>query len=200
MFEPLLSRLSGRFGHSDAPDTKQFAYTFDHIASVITHFTEALGLSHYVLSMQDYGGPVGFRMVLAHPERVRALIVQNAVAHNTGLGPTWKVRRAFWENRSANEQALHANLLSLETTRARKPTFKPISSTIIGPTLRRTRPGKRGFAKNSLGCLWCGARRGGSHSRRGSLRARYRRGRDRIVHRGIREVNAETRDHSYRSA
>ena len=58
----------------------------------MTHFTEALGLSRYVLYMQDYGGPVGFRMAIAHPERATALIVQNAVAHDEGLGPMWKTR------------------------------------------------------------------------------------------------------------
>jgi pimeloyl-ACP methyl ester carboxylesterase len=69
--------------------------------------------------MQDYGGPVGFRMALAHPDRVEALIVQNAVAHNEGLGAIWKTRRAFWADRSSHEAALRINLLSLETTRAR---------------------------------------------------------------------------------
>ena len=48
-----------------------------------------MGLSHYTLYLQDYGGPVGFRMALAHPERVQALIVQDAVAHNEGLGANW---------------------------------------------------------------------------------------------------------------
>ena len=69
--------------------------------------------------MQDYGGPVGFRMILAHPERVEALIVQDAVAHNKGLGENWKTRRAFWADRAANESALRTNLLSLATTRSR---------------------------------------------------------------------------------
>jgi pimeloyl-ACP methyl ester carboxylesterase len=129
MFEPLFSRLSDRyhliapdypgFGHSDWPDPKKFAYTFDHIAEVMNHFTEALGLSHYNLYMQDYGGPVGFRMILAHPERVEKLIVQDAVAHNEGLGANWKTRRAFWADRAANEAALRTNLLSLATTRSR---------------------------------------------------------------------------------
>ena len=129
MFEPLFSRLSDRyhliapdypgFGHSDWPDPKKFAYTFDHIAEVMNHFTEALGLSHYNLYMQDYGGPVGFRMILAHPERVEKLIVQDAVAHNEGLGANWKTRRAFWADRGANEAALRTNLLSLATTRSR---------------------------------------------------------------------------------
>jgi pimeloyl-ACP methyl ester carboxylesterase len=82
-------------------------------------FTQALGLSHYTLYMQDYGGPVGFRMALAHPEQVQALIVQDAVAHNEGLGANWATRRAFWEDRPAHEEALRKNLLSLSTTKTR---------------------------------------------------------------------------------
>jgi len=129
MFEPLLARLSDRyhlvapdypgFGHSDWPDPKKFAYTFDHIAEIMNRFTEKLGLSRYSLYMQDYGGPVGFRMILAHPERVEALIVQDAVAHNEGLGANWKTRRAFWADRAAYEAALRTNLLSLQTTKTR---------------------------------------------------------------------------------
>src|SRR5580704_4718117 len=129
MFEPLFARLSDHyhlvapdypgFGHSDWPNPKVFAYTFDHYAEIMLHFTEALGLPRCTLYMQDYGGPVGFRMALAHPERVEALIVQDAVAHNEGLAANWKTRRAFWADRAANEEALHVNLLSLATTRTR---------------------------------------------------------------------------------
>ena len=129
MFQPLLTRLSDSyhlvapdypgFGHSDWPEPKQFDYTFDHIASVMDGFTQALGLSRYTLYMQDYGGPVGFRMVLAHPERVQALIVQDAVSHNEGLGVNWVTRRAFWADRPANEENMRKNLLSLEATKTR---------------------------------------------------------------------------------
>jgi pimeloyl-ACP methyl ester carboxylesterase len=129
MFEHLFVRLSDRyhlvapdypgFGHSDWPDPKTFAYTFDHFADILNRFTEALGLSHYTFYLQDYGGPVGFRMALRHPERVDALILQDAVAHNEGLGANWKTRRAFWADRAANEGALRANLLSLQATRTR---------------------------------------------------------------------------------
>ena len=128
-FEPLFARLSDRFhlvapdypgfGHSDWPDPQKFSYTFDHIAEVMTHFTEALGLSRYTLYMHDYGGPVGFRMALAHPERVEALIVQDAAGHNEGLGVNWKTRREFWKDRAPNETALRTNLLSLQTTKTR---------------------------------------------------------------------------------
>src|SRR5690349_8876228 len=126
MFEPLFARLSDHyhlvapdypgFGHSDAPTPKEFAYTFDNIAKVMDHFTEALNLNKYTLYMQDYGGPVGFRMALAHTDRVEALIVQDAVAHNGGLGANWKTRRAFWADRASHEAALRTNLLSLATT------------------------------------------------------------------------------------
>jgi pimeloyl-ACP methyl ester carboxylesterase len=129
MFQPLLTRLADNYhliapdypgyGHSDWPDPKQFDYTFDNIASVMNDFTQALGLSHYTLYIQDYGGPVGFRMALAHPERLQALIVQDAVAHNEGLGANWATRRAFWADRAAHEEALRTNLLSLATTKTR---------------------------------------------------------------------------------
>ena len=129
MFEPLFAGLSDRyhlvapdypgFGHSEWPDPKKFAYTFDHYAEIMNDLTEALDLSHYTLYMQDYGGPVGFRMALSHPDRIEALIVQDAVAHNEGLGANWKTRRAFWADRAANESALRANLLSLAAARAR---------------------------------------------------------------------------------
>jgi pimeloyl-ACP methyl ester carboxylesterase len=69
--------------------------------------------------MQDYGGPVGFRMILAHPDRAQVLIVQDAVAHNEGLGVNWKTRRAFWADRAANDEALRKNLLSMAATKTR---------------------------------------------------------------------------------
>jgi pimeloyl-ACP methyl ester carboxylesterase len=129
MYEPLLTRLSDRyrlvapdypgFGHSAWPAPQQFAYTFDHLADVMIRFTELLGLSGYHLFMQDYGGPVGFRMAIAQPKRLGALIVQNAVAHDSGLTSLWEARRAFWASRSPNEAELRRNLLSLEATRRR---------------------------------------------------------------------------------
>jgi pimeloyl-ACP methyl ester carboxylesterase len=127
MYEPLLTRLSLRyhliapdypgFGHSDWPDPKKFAYTFDHVASVMDDFTQSIGLSRYTLFMQDYGGPVGFRMALSHPERVQSMIIQNAVAHVEGLAPSWKFLRSFWDDRAGDELSFRANFFALETTR-----------------------------------------------------------------------------------
>jgi pimeloyl-ACP methyl ester carboxylesterase len=77
------------------------------LAAVVDGFTVAIG------------GPVGFRLAMAHPERVQALVIQNAVAHEEGLGPLWETRRAYWRDRGAYEEKLRANLTSLEATKQR---------------------------------------------------------------------------------
>jgi pimeloyl-ACP methyl ester carboxylesterase/predicted ester cyclase len=129
MFMPLFTRLATRhrlvapdlpgFGHSSAPLPESFAYTFDRLAEVVGAFCERLGLSRYALYLQDYGGPVGFRLALAHPERVEALVIQNAVAHEEGLSAAWGLRRAFWRDRAAHEAEVRRAMLSLDTARAR---------------------------------------------------------------------------------
>src|SRR5690242_20136151 len=78
-----------------------------------------MGLARYSLFLQDYGGPVGFRLAMAQPDRLQALIIQNAVAHEEGLGALWETRRAFWVDRAGHEAALRENFLSLAATRQR---------------------------------------------------------------------------------
>ena len=130
MYQPMLeSSLSAKyhliapdfpgFGHSSWPGPKEFSYTFDHLAQVTEEFVEALNLGHYTLYLHDYGGPVGMRMAVAHPEKVDALIIQNAVSHEEGLSPIWAARRAFWNDRASHEAAFRKSFLSLDTTRNR---------------------------------------------------------------------------------
>ncbi|MFZ2109600.1 MAG: alpha/beta hydrolase [Roseiarcus sp.] len=129
MYQRLFPLLSDRyhlvapdyvgFGHSDAPDPSHFDYTFDHLADIVAKMVGQMGLTHYVLFMQDYGGPIGFRLALRRPEAVDAMIIQNAVAHEQGLGPLWAARRAFWADRAANEAKLRTSFLSFEATKAR---------------------------------------------------------------------------------
>jgi pimeloyl-ACP methyl ester carboxylesterase len=129
MFATLMPLLADRyhlvapdypgFGESDAPPASEFGYTFDHLARVVDDFTEVIGLRDYVLYQQDYGGPIGMRLAVAHPERVRAIIVENAVAHEEGLGPAWDIRRAFWKDRAAYEDKVIPGFTSLEGAKAR---------------------------------------------------------------------------------
>ncbi len=129
MFATLIPLLADRyhlvapdypgFGASDAPPASAFEYSFDHLAQVVGDFTQAVGLHDYVLLQQDYGGPIGMRLALAHPERVRAIIVQNAVAHEEGLGSAWDIRRAFWKDRAAYEDRVIPAFTSLEGAKVR---------------------------------------------------------------------------------
>jgi pimeloyl-ACP methyl ester carboxylesterase len=129
MFEPLFPLLNKKyhliapdyvgFGLSAAPSPDQVAYTFDHLAKVVDAFAQAMGLTQYTLYMQDYGGPIGFRLALAHPERVKALIIQNAVIHEEGLSSIWSARRAFWVDRPGNEQKIRDGMYSVQAGIAR---------------------------------------------------------------------------------
>jgi pimeloyl-ACP methyl ester carboxylesterase len=107
------------FGHSSWPSTGEFSYTFDHLAQIMEDFVDELKLSHYTLFLHDYGGPIGMRMAIDHPDKVEAIIIQNAVSHEEGLSSLWVARRAFWQDRKTHEAAFRKSFLSLETTRNR---------------------------------------------------------------------------------
>jgi len=111
MYRGLIERLAHRFhviapdypgfGHSDAPSVVEFSYTFDSLADIVGKFTEQLGLERYGLYMQDFGGPVGFRLATRHPEKVSFLVVQNANAYEEGLPDDfWGLARALWKDPS----------------------------------------------------------------------------------------------------
>jgi pimeloyl-ACP methyl ester carboxylesterase len=99
------------FGFSDAPDRAQFEYTFENLAKIMTRFTELAGLPRYAIYIFDYGAPVGFRMALAHPERITAIVSQNGNAYEEGLSPNFeRIKKAFAEPSDANRNALRAGL------------------------------------------------------------------------------------------
>jgi pimeloyl-ACP methyl ester carboxylesterase len=118
MFRDLMPLLADRFhliapdypgfGHSAAPSPDEFAYTFDGLADVVEAFVERLDLPTFGLYMQDFGGPVGFRLATRKPERVSFLVVQNANAYEEGLPDSfWALPRAVWADPSpANRAAL----------------------------------------------------------------------------------------------
>jgi pimeloyl-ACP methyl ester carboxylesterase len=127
MFRELMPKLATEYrviapdypgyGFSDAPSVEEFRYSFDRLTDVIEGFTEKLGLSRYSLYMQDFGGPVGFRLAVRHPERVQALIIQNAVAHSEGLSHAMAPARRFWRERNAETEKPMRELLTLQSTK-----------------------------------------------------------------------------------
>ncbi|MEN5114929.1 alpha/beta hydrolase [Brevundimonas diminuta] len=105
------------YGLSTASPSSGFNYSFDSLADVIEQFAEAIGLDRYALYMQDFGGPVGFRIAARRPERITALIVQNANAYEEGLAPAMDAARPAWERRSSETEATLRAFLTLDTTR-----------------------------------------------------------------------------------
>lgn len=117
MFRDLIAQLADRyhliapdlpaFGFTEAPARGEYAYTFDQLAKTIEQFTEALNLDSYALMVHDYGAPVGWRLALAHPQRVTALISQNGNAYEEGLGEAWAPIQKYWrEPTSENRRSL----------------------------------------------------------------------------------------------
>lgn len=130
-YRELIPLLSGRYhvvapdylgsGFSEHPSTREVAYDFDLLASFVTGLADELKLERYVLYLQDFGGPVGFRVAMAHPERLRGLVIQNANAYLDGLTPA---RQTFFRNardeRSTSKLEELANFVSDDAIKQRQ--------------------------------------------------------------------------------
>ncbi len=93
------------FGNSAHPDPATYPYSFDAISVTVEKFLAAKGFDHYGLFVQDYGGPVGFRIVGRHPQALDWLIVQNTNAYENGFTPAWDgFRKALWINRTPESE------------------------------------------------------------------------------------------------
>jgi pimeloyl-ACP methyl ester carboxylesterase len=106
------------FGQSDAPDPFVFPYTFDQLAKVMDGLLVRLKIDRYSLYIHDYGAPIGFRLMLAHPERLHALITQNGNAYQEGLGKKWPGIAKFWAAPNAHP-GIPDTFLSFDTTMQR---------------------------------------------------------------------------------
>jgi pimeloyl-ACP methyl ester carboxylesterase len=107
------------FGFTTVPDARNYKYSFDALARTMEGFVDALGLKKYALYVFDYGAPTGFRLALAHPERVTAIISQNGNAYEEGLGDAWAPIRAYWATPNAeNRDVLRREILTLNGTRS----------------------------------------------------------------------------------
>ncbi len=113
-YRELIPRLADRyrviapdlpgFGFTEVPQERKYKYTFDALAGTMLAFTDALGLTRYALYVFDYGAPTGFRMAMARPERVSAIVSQNGNAYGEGLGDAWAPIRTYWSEPTAKNR------------------------------------------------------------------------------------------------
>jgi pimeloyl-ACP methyl ester carboxylesterase len=126
-FRELIPRLADRyrviapdypgFGFTEVPEQRRYKYSFETLAKTIQAFTDALQLEQYVLYVFDYGAPVGFRLAMARPERVAAVISQNGNAYEEGLGPAWALVRRYWSEPSLENREAIRKVLNLDGIR-----------------------------------------------------------------------------------
>jgi pimeloyl-ACP methyl ester carboxylesterase len=127
-YRNLISNLSDRFhvvapdypgfGNSDLPGPDKFDYTFDRLSKIVEQFLSIIGFTHFGLYMQDYGGPVGFRIITRHPEWLEWLVVQNSNAYEIGFTSAWDgLRNALWKNRTSETETPLYAFLQLDTIR-----------------------------------------------------------------------------------
>ncbi|MFI0774785.1 alpha/beta fold hydrolase [Streptomyces sp. NPDC021212] len=116
MFRHLIPALAGPyrviapdhigFGRSSAPSVDEFPYTFDALAEVTRHFLAVIDVDRYTIYVQDYGAPVGWRLALADPDAVVAVVSQNGNAYEEGFVPDfWAPIWAYGADRSAEHEA-----------------------------------------------------------------------------------------------
>jgi pimeloyl-ACP methyl ester carboxylesterase len=127
MFRDLIPQLADRyhmvapdlpgFGFTSAPERGAFDYSFASLAQVIERFTDAIGLERYALYVFDYGAPVGFRLALARPERVTAIVSQNGNAYEEGLSASWAPIQRYWREPTAENRDAVRAMLTFEATR-----------------------------------------------------------------------------------
>jgi pimeloyl-ACP methyl ester carboxylesterase len=124
MFRELISLLADRFhfvapdlpgfGRSDMPSRESFSYTFDNLARTIDRFTDVIGLFQFAMYIFDYGAPVGFRIACNRPERVKAIISQNA--YEEGLSTGWNSFREYWRKPTPEAREALRSAFTPETT------------------------------------------------------------------------------------
>ncbi|WP_335869448.1 alpha/beta fold hydrolase [Bacillus sp. 2205SS5-2] len=117
MFRNLIPLLSKQFhviapdypgyGNSAMPSPKTYTYSFHATSLIIEQLVSELGITQFFLYVQDYGGPIGFRIAVRSPQKILGLVIQNAVAHEVGLGPPFDVFKSLWKDRNPQtEEAL----------------------------------------------------------------------------------------------
>jgi pimeloyl-ACP methyl ester carboxylesterase len=127
MFRELIPRLASEyrviapdlpgFGFTEIPVERRYAYSFDGLASTVEAFTEALNINRYAIYVFDYGAPTGFRLAMAHPERVTAIISQNGNAYEEGLSSGWNPIQKYWKEPTAQNRAALLDFLTPEATK-----------------------------------------------------------------------------------
>ncbi len=106
------------FGFSDGPPAGEFGYTFDALAALTGALIGQLGVTRYAMYVHDYGAPIGWRLALADPAAVTAIVTQNGNGYEAGFTEDfWKPVREYWQEQSPRTEAAIRQALTLDAIR-----------------------------------------------------------------------------------
>ena len=145
MFRDLIPALAGRyhviapdhlgFGLSDAPPAGEFDYTFDALAGLTAGLLEHLGVTRYAIYVQDYGAPIGWRLALAGPQAITAIITQNGNGYDAGfVDDFWKTVWDYQREQTSETEGKIRTALTLEGIRWQYLTGVPDESLVSPDT------------------------------------------------------------------
>lgn len=127
MFRNLIPKLADKYhviapdypgyGNSSMPLVDEFEYTFDNVTEIVDKLIQKVGVTKYSIYLMDYGAPVGFRLATKYPERVESLIIQNGNAYDEGLRDFWVPLKAYWKDKSPENEKGLRGLLTLDATK-----------------------------------------------------------------------------------
>ena len=121
------------FGLSDAPNVDEFDYTFDALTALTAGLLRTIGVNRYALYVQDYGAPIGWRLALADPAAVTAIISQNGNGYDAGLVESfWKTVWDYHSEQTADTETAVRQFLTLEATKWQYVTGVP-DETLVDP-------------------------------------------------------------------
>jgi pimeloyl-ACP methyl ester carboxylesterase len=115
------------FGNTDMPDPAEWDYTFDHLTEILEGLLEEIRFTGPMgIYMQDYGGPIGNRIIARHPDWLEWQVIQNANTYEEGFTEVWDgIRHALWANRSPETEAPLEAFLEPDTVRTIYTTGHP---------------------------------------------------------------------------
>ena len=125
MFRNLIPTLARRyrviapdhlgFGRSDAPSAETFEYSFDALTELTSGLLNELGITRYAIYVQDYGAPIGWRLAIANPDAITAIISQNGNGYDEGFVQSfWKSVWDYHREQTPETEAGVRGALSLD--------------------------------------------------------------------------------------
>ena len=102
-------------GFGNSPPIEQ--PSFSRFADLMQALLARLSVVSFHLYLHDYGAAVALHLATRAPQGIRSLIVQNANAHESGIGPQWAATKTYWSDPTPEHEAAATAHLTFDGVR-----------------------------------------------------------------------------------